>query len=47
MLRRVVWQKFTGVSDVFTLTKKAARTSKMSVNIYEMTWRTTQNTVIM
>jgi hypothetical protein len=45
MLRRVVWYKFTDVSEVFVasiiraLTKKAGSTSETWVNFYEITRR--------
>jgi hypothetical protein len=45
LLRRVVWQKFTDISEVFAasimtiLMMEAARTSKTSVNFHQTTRR--------
>jgi hypothetical protein len=51
LLRYVVWQKFTNVSEVLAAsiiraTMEAASTYEMSANFYQTTRRTSQKTMI-
>jgi hypothetical protein len=39
MLRRVVWYKFTDISEATALTMEAASTSETSMNFYQITRR--------